>query len=268
MAAKPRLRRRPLCVHIRVVRSEADMLAVARLRYEIYIKEMGKSQRYADHDAREIREPLDAMGVILAGFEGDRCVATVRLNVLRDGVGDYERYYRLNEFPLQVIERASVTTKLLVAEDRRHSLIGLRMSKALFAHAYSLGIRYDFIDCNPNAKTRPFFDKLGYRQLFGNFWHAEFGEATPLVLVLSDVSHFEVVKSPFASIVRELGSDPESVDVFECWMRCRHSEWVSAEVSESAAGRLTHLESRSAPQAPRSTVDSSTLTPTLGEAQS
>jgi len=44
---------------IRPVASSAEFAEVCRFRYQIYVEEMQRKQRYADHNKRIIEDPLD-----------------------------------------------------------------------------------------------------------------------------------------------------------------------------------------------------------------
>ena len=69
----------------------AEHAAVRRLRYEIYVEEMGRPQPHADHERREIGEELDQHSWIL-GIRADGALAgTLRLNRVDRGIGKYEQ---------------------------------------------------------------------------------------------------------------------------------------------------------------------------------
>src|SRR4051812_6581919 len=63
---------------IRHADSLDDRQRIFRFRYEIYVEEMGRHQKYADHSARTVVEPFDATGHLFLAMEGDRIVGTAR----------------------------------------------------------------------------------------------------------------------------------------------------------------------------------------------
>lgn len=201
-------------IQIRRITTANELFQVQRLRYEVYVEEMSKQQACADHINRVIAEELDERGIVFGAFEREECVGTVRYNWIRDGVGKYHEYYRLHDIDEEFIARATMTTKLMLAKSHRDSSLGMRLAKAAFADIFERGGRYDFIDCNPHANTRPFFEKMGYRQIFPNFHHAEYGEATPMILVMDDREHLAAVRSPFLRLIAGIDPDPFSVAMF------------------------------------------------------
>jgi hypothetical protein len=205
---------------IRRVTEPPELLRVFQFRYRVYVEEMGKFQKYADHQLKMVQEPLDRTATILAAYRGDDILGTIRTNHVRDGVGEYWDFNRMEEFDHAILERAVVTTKLLVARDVRESIAGLGVSLATtgFRLAYESGVRYSFCDCNPVPRDiERFFLKLGYRRIMPRFVHPEYGPSTSLFMCCSDIEHLRRLRSPFAQIVEECGTDPDSVEKFHRW---------------------------------------------------
>lgn len=86
-----------MSLEIRMARSEEDLQATYRFRYDIYCVEMRRKQRYADHRLRRIVDPLDASGHVLGAWDKGVLVGTLRTNFLwESGVGEYFDMYRLS----------------------------------------------------------------------------------------------------------------------------------------------------------------------------
>ncbi len=207
-------------VAIRQVSEAAELLRVFQFRYQVYVEEMGKLQEHANHRLKTVQEPLDRTGIILAALRGESIVGTVRTNRVRDGVGQYWDFNRLGEFDPWILDRAVITTKLLVARNVRESIAGLgvRLATTSFQIAYESGVRYSFCDCNPVPRDiERFFLKLGYRRIMPRFVHPEYGPSTSMFMCMADIEHLRTVKSPFARIVEECGTDPDSVEKFYRW---------------------------------------------------
>ena len=199
---------------IRLATNEADRNAVFRFRYEIYVKEMKRFQKYADHDKQNIEEPLDRTGhILIASDDEDRTIGTVRFNVgVDENFGLYEGLYRLREFEAFYPSSVSITTKLMVAPDYRYSVLPLQLAVRSYKVAVSLGAAFDCIDCNRHLL--PFFQKLGYRQVFQDVVHPEYGCVVPMVLAVLDTGYLEKVRSPFAKLARGFADKRESVTFF------------------------------------------------------
>lgn len=191
----------------REVRTNAELGAVGRLRYAVYVDEMRRHQRYADHSARSVLEPLDEKARVLATFAGDRVVGTVRTNIGREsGFGEYEDLYTLRRFGPYFPECVSVTTKLIVDRAYRHGSVAARLVQGIYDCGIANGVRFDVIDCN--TPLLPLFVRLGHRRLFPDIEHPEYGTVHPHVLVLHDDDHLRAVGSPLYRRGGRLRADP------------------------------------------------------------
>jgi len=190
-------------ITIRLATTEQDRQRVFRFRYGIYVQEMGRPQTYADHTGRTFEEPLDKTGrTFFAEDERGHVVGTVRTNYGRDtDFGDYAALYGMECAGGCYPERVSITTKLMVSPKYRTGTLCCRLSIAGFRYALVDRILFDFIDCNPHLEDT--FQRLGYRRYTGRIQHPEYGDVLPLVLLLTDLDHFERVGSPFARVCRE-----------------------------------------------------------------
>lgn len=191
---------------VRVATSPAEREAIFRLRYAIYVEEMGRRQRYADPVARRIEEPLDEHGVLLGAWdERGELVGTVRNNY--EGFGLYHELYELDRAgPL--LARTAITTKLMVVPQLRHrARLGLELAVACYKDAIALGVVLCFIDCNPPLV--PMFTSLGYRHYRSPIHHPEYGEVEAMVLGLTDRAWLERVGSPFVPLIPAEGLTPE-----------------------------------------------------------
>ncbi len=188
-------------LEIHVAQTAQELQEVARLRYEIYVGEMNRSQTYADHATRTIREPFDLTGrVIYAALHGDM-VGTVRLNFADEGPLECEEYFKLHLFDGFSRGQISMTTKFMIRrEARHHPTLAARLAMKTFELAAARGIRFDFIDTN--AHLIPLYEKMGYRRYIPEINHPDYGVVTPLCLVLDDIEHLNRVNSLFRRIAK------------------------------------------------------------------
>src|SRR5687768_10156956 len=120
-----------MTVQIHTAHSLSQSEDVFRMRYEVYVEELGRDQAHADHQARTIREPLDRRAILWVAYEGQRLVGTVRVNYARDGgVGDYASLYQMARLGYVHPRHTSITTKLIVARDYRNSSLAYRLAMA------------------------------------------------------------------------------------------------------------------------------------------
>ena len=98
---------------VRLARGDDEVAAAQRLRYRVFVEEMGSDGPMVDHDARLERDGFDGICDHLLLWDedrtdddpGDRVVGAYRL-LPSDRVGQGERYYTEGEYDLSVL-RAS-----------------------------------------------------------------------------------------------------------------------------------------------------------------
>ena len=71
-------------ITFKIAASEDEMRQVYRLRYRVFVEALGEEQRFADSEAKTIREPYDDTGVVVVAKKGTTVVGTVRINCWRD----------------------------------------------------------------------------------------------------------------------------------------------------------------------------------------
>jgi hypothetical protein len=189
-----------MTIAIRKVRTTSEARAVFRLRYEVYIEELGRTQRHADHAARTIEEPLDARANVFGAYDGERLVGTVRSNYARSSpLDEYEALYEMSRCGSAHPRGTSVTTKLVVAPDHRRSMLAYRLAVATYFTGLCDGVLFDFVDVYP-ARV-PFFERLGYRTHLPRAIHPEYGAVIVMRLDMRDARHLAAVKSPFLRVL-------------------------------------------------------------------
>ncbi|AKF04305.1 hypothetical protein DB32_001454 [Sandaracinus amylolyticus] len=169
------------------------------MRYRVYVEELGRTQRHADHDRKTIEEPLDRDCMLWAAYDGDQLVGTVRSSYAwRCDLGDYPELYQMARVGRDHPRHTSITTKLLVLRDHRLMSVARALALATYRRGLADGVRHDFIDVYP-ARI-PFFEHLGYRVHVPELQHPEYGRVVVMSLDLHDREHFGRVGSPFLDL--------------------------------------------------------------------
>lgn len=181
---------------VRVANFETDRERIFRFRYAVYVEEMRRTQRYADHDRRRIEEPFDATAyLVIAEHEGE-VVGTVRANFGGEtDLGYYAELFRMPEVGAAFPHGVSLTTKFMVAPSFRSGTLAVRIAACIYEFGVSRGIRHDFLDCN--AHLEEFFGRLGYVKHMPKVTHPEYGLVQPMRLDIFDSEHLRRVGSPF-----------------------------------------------------------------------
>lgn len=188
-------------VTIRFANTAEDLEAIYRFRYRIYVEEMRRPQKNADHLARRINDELDLNGHNIAAFDGTEIVGVVRANFARDGaLGQYEEFYDLHSVGSDHPIRTSITTRLMVASAHRRSAVPTMLVVACYRLGLANDIRWNFIDCNDHLVR--FFTRFGFVRHLPQGQHAEYGNVTRLRLDLRDAAHLAAVRSPFLHLLK------------------------------------------------------------------
>lgn len=198
---------------IRLVATKAERTAVYQFRYRIYVEEMHRKQRYADHTRKQIVDPLDETAFLVAAFDDDIVVGTQRLSVGNRGhFGEYASLYKMREFGQYWPERLSISSRLMVSPEYRRTTVPMQLAITCYKLALGAGVVFDFMDCNEHLVG--YFGKLGFRQVFSRLIHPEYGEVVPMVLAGLDSEHLDRVGSPLRKHVPRIGSPDDSVLLF------------------------------------------------------
>jgi hypothetical protein len=171
-----------------LARSAEEIEAVQRLRYDVYVGELGRYRSVADHDARRFAEPEDERSWLLYACDGDEVVATTRLSWGGAGfsvrqIEQYELGPWLDELPgelLVVGERAAV----------HPSRRGTGVLEELLAFGSPLATEHDvhvaFGCCEPHLL--PLYISMGQQPYATrNINSDEAGYLIPLVAFVPDV---------------------------------------------------------------------------------
>jgi hypothetical protein len=181
---------------ILVADTDRELEAVFRLRYEVYIEEMGFKWDLADHENRLMGNPPGAPCTVLYAADGDRAVGTLRMQLGRDGGLTPEDYqvYHLDRFTPQVPpERMAILTRYMTRPEFRDSDVPARLFDEMIRQLLDSGVQLLFCDCRPHLINT--YLRWGFRPYAKTFNDPVAGLLVPLVMVLDDVPHFQRVRS-------------------------------------------------------------------------
>ena len=174
-----------------------ELVELGQLRYEIYVREMNRPQKYADHQTQTIIDPLDATAVNLVALVEGAMVGTQRVNFLADGRAPfYEDFYEIDTHPDHV-NRSSICTRFMALPEYRGTSIPMKLAVASYVEGLKRRCRFNYIDCNAHLVS--FFERLGYVERFVKR-HDEYGEVHCMVLAIEDRDHLVRCRSPFRSV--------------------------------------------------------------------
>ena len=159
---------------IRLVESVEERLQVFKLRYQVFVEEIGYVLNHADHTAKTIIEPLDESAQIFAAFYQGQVIGTARKNLAKDSnLGFYSELYRIKDNAGDSYPGfTSISNYIMVQKTFRGSPLILQLVQAVYKQLLIENIKFDFMDCEPNMVN--FYQRLGYQNM-GQIKHPEFG---------------------------------------------------------------------------------------------
>lgn len=210
----PQSRGRVAVTTVRILTNADRPIDLYRFRYSVYVEEMRRPQRYANHDEKIIVDPLDETGYNVVAFDRGLIAGCVRINFLRDGpIGDYAAFYEIEDLDADRARRASICTRLMIRASNRRTAATLRIMMGVYDFALRRGIDTNYIDCNRHLVG--FFKKFGYVD-FGTKTHVEYGPVTNMRLDLRDRDRLARVASPFLPAFDAVASEQSSKTAVEC----------------------------------------------------
>lgn len=188
-------------------KGDADTFhGVARLRYEVYVAEMGCRMAHADPVRRVVVDDLDGCSLIVVADDGTGVVGAARNTVLADLRGSAEEAFdelqRIFDWPGTRVwlESATFSSKLTVRHDYRRSTTTVRLASTLYSQRRLEGIAFDYL-LAPSA-LECLYERLGYVRCAAPLTHPEAGLVVPMRIAVQDVARLERMRSPFARAVR------------------------------------------------------------------
>jgi hypothetical protein len=188
-------------LEIRLAQTPEEKEQVFKLRYQIYVEELGYAQHYTNHQQQKIEEPLDKYGNIFVAFQNSKLVGTARSNyTIKSDLGYYAELYHIRKIAGDAhFFDTSIGTKFMIQKHLRGSRIAVSIMQAYYCQLLQDQIKFDFIDCEPHMIA--FFQRLGYQPI-DMINHPEYGSGLAMMLDVFNLQHLERVKSPFQRLYR------------------------------------------------------------------
>lgn len=200
---------------IKIAATEAELEAVHRFWYQVYVEEMGKDFASADHHNRRLADDLDAASSILfAADDSGRVVGSVRVtwSGLVDWPDHLRELYDTDRFDAYDRSAYSITTRLMVDPQYR----GTGLVGRIMADIYLLGrerkCQFNLCYCEPSLVQ--LYEQMGTRRYKEHVYDPDTGLRIPLALVTEDLDHLTRVRSPFARLAAKFDNHPAAAEWF------------------------------------------------------
>ena len=141
-----------MTVEVFRARSEQDREELFRFRYVVYVEEMGRYRRTADHQGRRLVEPEDAHSVLYGARDDGQVVGTSRLTFGANGfssrqINQYSLGPFLSEAPARLM---AVGERLMVTPSLRGSTVASKLRDLAVEDVEAHGVRLVFGNCEPH----------------------------------------------------------------------------------------------------------------------
>lgn len=190
---------------VSIAATPTEREAVWRFRYEVYVRELGKTVAAADDEKGWIRDPDEDEPHAVLLYTGSPADVTGTLRVDTWLAGTVPRRvaqrYGFHGSKRLLEQPAAEASRLMVRRQLRGQLIVPALARRAFAHAVERGVRLSYAYCAPGLLAG--YRRLGYRPYGPDLIDTPDGLRVPLVMVTDDVAHFRSVESPLYSLARE-----------------------------------------------------------------
>jgi len=202
---------------VHLAESDDEKQAVYRLRYDVYVEEMGRYRGIADHANRLLVEPEDETARIFYCGKDGRVVGTGRFSWGGDApfserlIEHYQIAPFLKELPPEAI---AVGERGMVIPELRGSDVFDAIGRASRRFMNENRVQLSFGACEPHLL--PLYIGNGARTFAEkNINSPESGYLIPIVWVVEDVAYLRRIGSPEVDSVIDFGADariPDCVD--------------------------------------------------------
>lgn len=216
---------------VRLATTTAEKEEIYRLRYDVYIEEMGGRNRHteADFAARQLRDDWDDRAYHFYVRQNGKIVACGRHNLRTEGPLECEDQFEMKKFAPVFPNHVSLTSRLTLHPRIRGSHLLKQLTCAMYEFLCERGIRFDFLDCHP--RLLPLYSRLGFQIYRPGFNHPKYTYVIPMVLVVNDLEHLERIKSPFVPIAHRFPHSPYSRELLSMLFPDAAHRFVSADLN-------------------------------------
>ncbi len=195
---------------VRIAETAADQEAIYRLRYDIYVEEMGYKFAGTDHQGRRLVEPIDRPVHQLIAEDDGEIVGTAQCHWGGDAAftDEERRIYRLDDFaPIVGQEGIAILSRFMTRPGYRRGELPAILLDGIFAFAIARGARLIFADCRPHLINA--YLRLGFRAYAKTYNGSIAGILAPIVFVLDDIAHLQRIRSRILPLLEDWQPRPD-----------------------------------------------------------
>ncbi|AIF49587.1 cyclic nucleotide-binding domain-containing protein [Pelosinus sp. UFO1] len=206
-------------IKIRIASTKREKEAIYKLRYRVYVEEMGKTPiASANHEKKKIMDVMDDQSVLLYAQLGSEVIGTLRVTIGKIELfpSELQEIFKMQRFATFLQgsrnQKQCLSTKMMVISKYRNSQAAYLLLSKGYEVGRDEGVQFSFGGCSPQLV--PLYERLGFRRLGYNFFERGFGLIIPLFLILEDLEHLQAVRSPFLRVAKKRNNSPEAAKWF------------------------------------------------------
>jgi len=203
-----------MAIEIKGVEGSLHPAALARLRYDVYVREFGRRLPGCDDEQGMVVEDEDGVSTHFAAYDDGEPVACLRLTPI-DALKAQSRWrgnYDIPAFPVSE-QKQAVLSRLVVRADHRNTLLAPQLLAAAYEAFRAADGELLFLSCAAN--TVSLYEVMGFRRYMPGRVAADGGFRLPMVMITGDWTYFEAVKSPLLENVQQFQPNVTLGDWFE-----------------------------------------------------
>lgn len=198
----------------RRLETEAELEALRRFRYRIYVEEQHKPLSYADHRKKTLNDPLDAGAWhYVCEQEDGEIIGTCRLHVADRLPTQVLEQLDIGEFCASQNQPITFISKLMFAAGRRGRGAVPKLFSYCYGHSRDAGSVICFNHCSPRLAV--LYVRIGLHRFGRAFQDAAVGPQVPMVHILEDEARYRETCSPLLADCLRYPNDPARV----VWLR-------------------------------------------------
>ena len=219
-------------MNISVVQAHTDdeRQSIYRLRYDVYVAEMGHAKLDVDTDHKMLIDAFDETGAVYLAESDGRTIGTLRCNAsdTTHFSDDFALEYGGDRLAAAGVDRWIYVSRLMISQDLRGRGALQPLLTTSYADMLDQGYRCAMINCAPGLVRM--YEQLGFRRHMESFVEPDLGYRVPLMLLLRDAEHLQSVGSPLWKVLAT--RPPELRESAESVARILRAFRQRAEVSE------------------------------------
>lgn len=201
-------------ITIKQATTPEEILEIAKLRYEIYVKEMQVYDSQADHENCVLTDEYDQTDRLLYATDGSEIVGSISAVVGGDApiIDRLTGIYDLARFEDHIdSSKMSVAIRLVVKPAYRKSSLPFKLMAAAATEFVKAGCELTLCTCQPHLINM--YHRIGFQSYDIDVQNdPEFGIMIPLILVMGDHEYLETTRSPLKSVFAEGSYDRSAIN--------------------------------------------------------